>query len=160
MILEALNVHITTIDLSEEAAVLSLGELMKKEEYLSRLIGVLTRLHRDCHPSNWSPGDIVETDYEFSIILDEKLPIEVTAVVYEIQIHTVLNLSRGQHATARSLCHKAMEAYSETNCVLRQARVIERLLYLAVLDGDNAEDLLTLGLGTVSILTSTKVFLG
>lgn len=160
LILEALNVHVTSIPLGDEAASLTLGELMKREEYLSRLIGALTRLHRDCYASTWSPGDVIpgEIGDEYSIVLSETLPVEVRAVVYEIQIHTLLGLTAGGHyASARSLCQKAMDAYVDANCPLRHARVVERLLYLGIVEAENASELLTLGAGAVSALISNKV---
>lgn len=138
---------------------LNLMGIINKEEYLSRLVGALTRLHRDCSQSLWSPGDIdCPSDDEFSIVLNETFPVEVKAVVYEIQVHTLLNLGqRGHYSTARSLCYKAMEAY--VDCPLRRARVIERLLYLAILDGESTSELIALGEGVVNLLTCSKVLI-
>jgi hypothetical protein len=130
---------------------------MKKEEYLTRLVGVLTKFTRD--QSDWSPGEVnpILND-EFSIILSDTLPIEVKAAVYEIQVHVLLGMTHeGHYMTARNICRKALDIYTEANCPLRRVRVIERLLYLAVVTGDDIEDLLALGSDAISSLTSTKV---
>jgi hypothetical protein len=160
LILEALNVHLDTISVETDATVLPLGQLMKKEEYLTRLIGVLTKFTRD--QSDWSPGELTPAPSdEFSIVLNNNVSIEVKAVVYEIQVHVLLGMTHeGRYAIARNICGKALDIYAEANCTLRRARVLERLLYLAVVTGEDTEDLLALGSSAISSLTSTKVYLG
>jgi hypothetical protein len=130
---------------------------MKKEEYLTRLVGVLTKFTRD--QSDLSPGEITPLlNDEFSIVLSDTLPVEVKGVVYEIQVHVLLGMTHeGRYITARNICRKALDIYTEAGCPLRRVRVIERLLYLSVVTGDDTEDLLTLGAGAISSLTSTKV---
>jgi len=159
LILEALNVHLTSVQIEKSAAVMSLAQIMKKEEYLTRLVGSLTKFSRD--PQDWSPGDVpMELNEEFSIVLNEELPAEVRAIVYEIQIDILLGTTiAGQHDIVVSLCHKALQFYEEHDYPLRRARVIERLLYLAVLSGDQCDNPLELGTAVVRILTSSKVLL-
>lgn len=136
---------------------MSLLQIMKKEEYLTRLIGVLTKFTKD--QSGWSPGDDIPTiNDDFSIVLNDTIPIEVKAIVYEIQIHILLGMThRGQYATARRICRQILDMYTD-NYPLRRVRVIERLLYLSIVEGDDMGDLLTLGSSVIATLTSTKVF--
>jgi hypothetical protein len=154
LILEALNVHLTSVSLDMS---MSLVQIMKKEEYLTRLIGVLTKFTKD--QSDWSPGDDIPTiNDDFSIVLNDTVPIEVKAMVYEIQVHILLGMThRGQNATASRICRQILDMYTD-NYPLRRVRVIERLLYLAIVEGDEMGDLLTLGSSTIATLTSTKVF--
>jgi hypothetical protein len=130
---------------------------MKKEEYLTRLVGVLTKFTRD--QSDWSPGEITPVlNDEFSIVLSDTLPVEVKAAVYEIQVHVLLGMTHeGRYTTARNIGRKALDVYTDANCPLRRVRVVERLLYLAVVTGDDTQDLLALGASAISSLTSTKV---
>jgi hypothetical protein len=136
---------------------MSLVQIMKKEEYLTRLIGVLTKFTKD--QSDWSPGDDIPTiNDDFSIVLNDTVPLEVKAMVYEIQVHILLGMThRGQYTTARRICHQILDIYTD-NYPLRRVRVIERLLYLAIVEGDDMGDLLTLGSSAIATLTSTKVF--
>jgi len=157
LILEALNVHLTSTEVVRDAAVMSLAQIMRKQEYLMRLVGALTRFSKD--QQDWSPGEVpMEVDDEFSIVLNEDLPVEVRAIVYELQIDILLGLTiPGQYVLAQTLCHKAMTIYEEGNFPLRRARVIERLLFLAVVSGDITGDHLDLGATIVRALTTTKV---
>ena len=137
---------------------LSLAQVMKKEEYLTRLVGSLTRF--TINQSVSSPGrDEPRVDDEYSIILNESLPIEVKALVSEIQILVLSSMThQGQYEMARKICHQVLEMYTENNCPLRRMRVIERLLYLAVIDSDKGEGVLDLGRDAITILVSTKVY--
>ena len=156
MILESLNIHISRLPLAVDAAILSLNQIMRKEEYLCKLIGVLTKFTKE--QSDWSPGvDTPETSDEFSIILNDAIPLEVQALIYEIQAHVLLGMThRGQLATAKKICQKALETYSESDHPLRRIRVVERLLYLAIIDGDT-EAAIHLGATVITFLASAKV---
>lgn len=135
---------------------MSLPQVMKKEEYSMRLVGVLTKFTKD--QSGWSPGDdgpSINDDY--SIVLNDTIPIEVRAMVYEIQVHVLLGMThRGQYATARRICRQTLDMYTE-EYPIRRVRVVERLLYLAIVEGDELGDLLNLGSSAITVLTSTKV---
>jgi len=162
LILEALNVLLseglgkTWGD--EVAATMSVGQTMRKEEYMKKLVAVLTRFTKD--QGEMSPGDKeMELDEEFSIVLNDDVEVEVKALVYEIQVHVLLEMThQGRYTTAKKVGQKALKIYSEANCPLRQARVIERLLYLAVVEGEDMDDSLTLGDNAIHTLTLTKVY--
>lgn len=156
--MEALNVHLSTLSLENDAATLSLAQVMKKEEYLTRLVGSLTRFTID--QLVWSPGmDAPRVDDEYSIILNESLPVVVKALVSEIQILVFSSMThQGQHEMARKICHQVLEIYTENDFPLRRIRVIERLLYLAVVDGNKGGGVLDLGGNVITILASTKVY--
>ena len=157
LILEALNIHMESLDLANEAATMSLQQVMKKEEYLKRLIGCLTRFTKD--QSDWSPEEQPDVDEEFEITLSDTASPETKALVYEVQVHILLGMShKGTHATARKICHKALGIYTEMDCPLRRARVIERLLYLSIVDGEDVKDILDIGARTIDTLVSTKVY--
>jgi tetratricopeptide (TPR) repeat protein len=157
LILEALNVHLTSLDIAKDSAVMSLSQIAKKEEYLTRLVGALTKFSRD--QGDWSPGDIsTEINEDFSIVLNDDLPPEVRAIAYEMQVNILLGMNfPGQYGVARSLCLKAMDIYQETDYPIRRARVTERLLYLAVLSGNDSDNLLEFGTVIVRSLTTVKV---
>ena len=156
LILEALNIHIGSLDLANEVAVISFGQLMKKEEYLTRMIGCLTKFTRDM--SDWSPGEEPAMDDEFEITLSDTTPLEVKAFVYEIQVQILLGMThKGRDVSARKIAQKALDIYNETNCPVRGLRVIERLLYLAITDGEDVHDVLALGSGAITTVTSVKV---
>lgn len=158
LILEALNVHIGSLNLVDEVAEMSLGRLMKKEEYLTRLIGCVTKFTRES--SDWSPGEVPAMEDEFEITLSDTTPLEVKAFVYEVQVQILLGMTyKGREACARKIAQKALQIYKETNCPLRGVRIVERLLYLSVLDGEDVQDILNLGSGAIANLTSTKVYL-
>ena len=131
---------------------------MKEEEYLTRLVGALTKFTKD--QSDWSPGDVAPSiNDDYSIVLSEEHPIETKAAVYEIQVHVLLGMThQGQYTNARSICHQALDMYTETNCPLRRIRVIERLLYIAVIEGEGIGDLQDLGSSAITTLTTTKVY--
>ena len=162
LILEALNVLLseglgkTWGD--EVAATMSVGQTMRKEEYMKKLVAVLTRFTKD--QGEMSPGDKeMELDEEFSIVLNDDVEVEVKALVYEIQVHVLLEMThQGRYTTAKKVGQKALKIYSEANCPLRQARVIERLLYLAVVEGEDIDDSFTLGDNAIHTLTLTKVY--
>ena len=161
LILEALNVFLSEgVDGSWEGEVTGMGvtEVMRREEYLTRLVGVLTRFTKD--QGEMSPGDEgVEVDDEFSIVLNNEVGVGVKALVFEIQVHILGDMThQGRHATAKKIGRKGLEIYTETNCLLRRVRVIERLLYLAVVEGEDVDDALSLGASAISTLTSTKVY--
>lgn len=134
---------------------MSLTQIMRKEEYLTKLIGVLTKFTKD--QSGLSPGDdepVLSDD--FSIVLNDTIPVETKATVYEIQVHTLLGMTcHGQYAAARKICQQVLEMYSQFP--LRHVRVVERLLYLASVDGNEVENILRLGSDAIAMLTSTKV---
>jgi hypothetical protein len=153
--LEALNVHLSSLSLDD--AGMSLAQVMRKEEYLTRLVGVLTKFTKV--QSGWSPGDETPSmNDEFSIVLNDTFPVEVKAIVYEIQVHTLLGMTHhGQYATARRICRQSLDLYDGNQYPIRRVRVIERLLYLAIVEGEESEDLLDLGSTAVTTLTTTKV---
>lgn len=155
MILEALNIYLTSI--SVDFGTMTLSQVMRKEEYLTRLTGVLTKFTKD--QSGWSPGDdfpCINDDY--SIILNDTVPIEVKAVVYEIQLHVLLGMThQGEYTTARRICGEILDLYPETHFPIRRVRVIERLLYIAIVEGDRVGDLMNLGASAITALASTKV---
>ena len=124
---------------------------------MTRLVGVLTRFTRD--ESGWSPGmEESLNDDEYSIVLNETLSVETKSLVSEVQVHILLRMThQGQYTTARKLCRQTLETYTGLNCPLRRIRVVERLLYLAVINGDTRDDILDLGRGAITILTSPKV---
>ena len=136
---------------------MSLAQVMRKEEYLTRLTGVLTKFTKD--QSGWSPGDdfpSVHNDY--SIVLNDTVPIEVKAMIHEIQIHVLLGMThQGQYSTARKICREALDLYTENDYPIRRVRVIERLLYIAIVEGDEIGDLLNLGSSAITTLTAAKV---
>ena len=154
MILEALNVHLSTISFD---CTMCLERVIKGEEYLTRLIGVLTKFTKD--PNGWSPGDEEPNiSDDFSIVLNDTISDEVKAIVYEIQVHVLLGMThRGQYAMGRKICRQLLDIYSE-NYPLRRARVIERMLYLAIIEGSEVGDPLNLGGSAIASLTTTKVF--
>jgi hypothetical protein len=85
--------------------------------------------------------------------------VEVKALVYEIQVHVLVDMThQGRYATARNIGRKALEIYTEANCPLRRVRVIERLLHLAVVEGEGVDDALSLGASAINTLASTKVY--
>jgi hypothetical protein len=155
--LEALNIHVTTLSLESDVGTLPLTQIIKKEEYLCRLIGVLTKFTKD--QSDWSPGLEVESlDDEFSIVLNDEIPVEVKGIVYEIQVNILLGMThQGQYATARKICQRVLEMYNESHCPLRRIRVIERFLYIAIVEGDH-DNILELGSDAITTLASTKVY--
>lgn len=157
LILEALNIHIESLDLADQVATMSLQQVMKKEEYLKRLIGCLTRFTKD--QSDWSPEEQPTVDEEFEITLHDTTSPETKALVYEIQVHILLGMThKGRHATARKICHKALGIYTEMDCPLRWARVIERLLYLSIVDGEDVKDILDIGTRCIDTLVYAKVY--
>jgi hypothetical protein len=131
---------------------------MKKEEYLTRLIGVLTKFTKD--QSGLSPGDVGPSiSDEFSIVLNDTISDEVKGIVYEIQVHILVGMThRGQYAMGRKICRQLLDIYSDSY-PLRRVRVIERLLYLEIIEGSELGDLLDLGGSAIIALTTTKVFL-
>ena len=155
MILEALNIYLTSV--SVDSGTMTLPQVMRKEEYLTRLTGVLTKFTKD--QSGWSPGDdFPSVNDDYSIVLNDTVPIEVKAVVYEIQINVLLGMThQGQYTTARRICREILELYPDTHFPIRRVRVIERLLYIAIIEGDEVGDLLNLGASAITALTSTKV---
>jgi len=156
LILESMNIQIETLGLATDVAFMSLGQLMKKEEYLTRLIGCLTRFTRD--QSEWSPGEAPALDDEFELTINDTTQPEVKAFVYEVQVHILLGMThKGRDMSARKIAQKALDIYTETQCPLRRLRVIERLLYLAIMGGGDVEDLLALASEAISTLTATKV---
>jgi hypothetical protein len=136
---------------------MSLAQVMRKEEYLTRLTSVLTKFTKD--QSGWSPGDeFLSISDDYSIVLNDTVPIEVKAVIYEIQVHVLLGMThQGQCTTARRICREVLDLYSDTHFPIRRVRVIERLLYIAVVEGDEVGDLPNLGASAITSLTSTKV---
>jgi hypothetical protein len=157
LILEALNIHIGSLNLADEMATMSLQQVMKKEEYLRRLIGYLTRFTKE--QSDWSPGEGLTMDDDFEITLSDMTSPETKALVYEIQVHILLGMThKGRHATARKICHRALDIYTEMNCLLRRSRVTERLLYLSIVDGEDVKDILELGTDVINTLVSAKVY--
>ena len=136
---------------------MSLAQVMRKEEYLTRLTGVLTKFTKD--QSGWSPGDeFPSISDDYSIVLNDTVPIEVKAVIYEIQVHVLLGMThQGQYTTARRICREVLDLYPDTYFPIRRVRVIERLLYIAIVEGDEVGDLLNLGVSAITTLTSTKV---
>jgi hypothetical protein len=155
--LEALNVHLASLSLAEDASMMSLAKIMRKEEYLTKLIGVLTKFTKD--QSDLSPGDDEPLlGDEFSIVLNDTVAVEIKAIVYEAQVHILLGMTyHGQYEAARKICHQILDMYAQ--CPLRRVRVVERLLYLAIVEGNEVEDILALGSDAITTLTSTKVFL-
>jgi tetratricopeptide (TPR) repeat protein len=138
LILESMNIQIETLDLATDVAFMSLGQLMKKDEYLTRLIGCL--------------------DDEFELTINDTTPPEVKAFVYEVQVHILLGMThKGRDMSARNIAQKALDIYTQTQCPLRRLRVIERLLYLAIMGGGDVEDLLALASEAISTLTAAKV---
>jgi hypothetical protein len=130
---------------------------MQREEYLCRLTGTLTKFTQD--QGELSPG--VETapgiNTEFSIVLGDSVALEAKALVYEIQIHILLGMTHeGRCAVAKKICQRTLDLYSEVEYPLRRVRVIERLLYLAVVEGDPME-VMDLGASAVTLLASGKV---
>jgi len=136
---------------------MGVAEVMRREEYLAKLVAVLTRFTKD--QGEMSPGDKeVELDEEFSIVLNDDVAVEVKALVYEIQVHVLVDMThQGRYATAKNIGRKALEIYTEANCPLRQVRIIERLLHLAVVEGEGVDDALNLGASAINTLASTKV---
>jgi len=161
LILEALNVLLSEGlggTWGEESAGMGVAEVMRREEYLTKLVAVLTRFTKD--QGEMSPGDNeMELDEEFSIILNDDVAVEVKALMYEIQVHVLVDMThQGRYATARNIGRKALEIYTEANCPLRRVRVIERLLHLAVVEGEGVDDALSLGASAINTLASTKVY--
>jgi len=130
---------------------------MRKEEYLTRLIGSLTRFSRD--QRDCSPGDVPHAESEdFSIMLNDSLPVQTKAIIYEIQVDILLGLAHtGQNLLIENLCHKAMDIYGDAQCPLRRVRVAERLLYLAVVEGNISSHSIDLGSSAIRNLTAMKV---
>ena len=82
---------------------------------------------------------------------------DVKALVHEIQVHVLVGMThQGQYATARRICHKILEMYSD-EYPIRRVRVIERLMYITVVDGNAASETLKLGSEAITKLTTTKV---
>ena len=162
LILEALNVLLSEglgeTSANEMVAGMSIGQVMRNEEYMTKLVAVLTRFTKD--QGEMSPGDKeMELDEEFSIVLNDDVGVQVKALVYEIQVHVLMEMThQGRYATAKKIGQKALEIYTEANCPLRRVRVIERLLYLAVVEGEDVDDSLSLGRCAINTLTSTKVY--
>jgi hypothetical protein len=130
---------------------------MRKEVYLTKLIGSLTKFSRD--QRDWSPGDIpyAESD-DFSIMLNDSLTPQMKAIIYEIQVEILLGMTyKGRTAPIKNLCQKAMEIYEDNHCPLRRIRVAERLLYLAVLEGDISPEPIDIGAQAIRNLTAMKV---
>src|SRR5271170_1800105 len=154
LILEALNVLLSEGlggTFGEESAGMGVAQVMRKEEYLTKLVAVLTRFTKD--QCEMSPGDNgTSLDEEFSIVLNDEVGVEAKALVYEVQVRVLVDMThQGRYATAKKIGRKALEIYTETNCPLRRVRVIERLLYLAVVEGEDVDD--SLSLGTTAINT-------
>jgi len=133
-------VHLSVLELTADMACLSVPQIMRKEEYLTRLIGILTRFAKQAESeSEWSPGDdgVPIPNPEFSIILEDHVPLEIKAMVYEIQIHILLGMTHpSRYAAAAKLCRHALLMYDDLDCTLRCVRIIERLLYISVVEGD------------------------
>ena len=160
MVLDALNVHLEVLDVSEDTTSMSVCQIMKKEVYLTRLIGVLTCFTKHVE-TEWSPGDEaarVGVDDHFSITLNENVPLEVQAMVYEIHIHILLGMTHpGRYVVARRICAQAFLLYLECECSLRCVRIIERLLYITVVDGGDIDSVLKYGEKAIDWLTSKQV---
>ena len=155
LILEALNVHLTSI--SVDSGTMTLAQVMRKEEYLTRLTSVLTKFTKDQFES--SPGgDFPSVSDDYSIVLNDTVPIEVKAVIYEIQVHVLLGMThQGQYTTARRICREVLDLYPDTDFPIRRVRVVERLLYIAIVEGHEVGDLLDLGASAITTLATTKV---
>ena len=78
--------------------------------------------------------------------------------IHEIQIHVLLGMThQGQYSTARKICREVFDLYAENHYPIRRVRVIERLLYIAIVEGDEPGDLLNLGSSAIATLTAAKV---
>jgi len=147
--------HLTTITFD---FTMSIPQIVKKEEYLARLIGALTKFTND--QSTASPGDFddeFDEGHEFALQLSEALSPEIRDLVYEIQVHLLCGMTHaGRIVTARGLCDQALREYGE-EFPLRRVRVMERYLYLALVAGDHPEKFVEMGLTAISLLTSKKV---
>lgn len=145
--------HLTGITFDFTASV---PAIIRKEEYLARLIGALTKFTKT---QGATPGDFdddFDDENEFCVQLAESLSREVRGLVYEIQIHLLCGMTHaGRVETARGLCEKAFREYDEF--ALRRIRVVERYLYLAVVAGEDPAKFVEMGLSATSQLTSTKV---
>ena len=160
LILEALNVLLSEglgPKWGDEVVGMSVGQVMRKEEYMTKLVAVLTRFTKE--QGEMSPGEKeMCLDEEFSIVLNNDVDMEVKALVFEMQVHVLLEMTHpGRYVTTKKLARRALDIYAEENCPLRRVRVIERLLYLAVVEGEDIDDALTLGASAINTLTSTKV---
>ena len=137
---------------------MSIPQIIKREEYLARLIGALTKFTKD--HSMASPGDFddgFDEAREFSLQLSETLSPEIRDLVYEVQIHLLCGMTHaGRIMTARGLCEQALQDYGD-EYPLRRVRVMERYLYLAVVAGDHPEKYIEMALTAVLPLTSKKV---
>jgi hypothetical protein len=144
-----LNVYLETVD-NSELVCCSLGEIMGKHEYMAKLIGMLTKFTKD--RSDWSPGDPISLDSDFSIILNDAIPVEVKAIVYEIQISILLGMSHQRIDVVKGLCEKALAIYEENVFPIRRVRVIERMLYTFMIQGDSFPNALEIGNNALQIL--------
>jgi hypothetical protein len=148
--------HLTGITFD---STMSIPQIVKKEEYLTRLVGALTKFTKD-QSTTASPGDFDDgfDEGEFSLEVSEALPAETRALVYEIQIHLLCGMTHVTRViTARGLCDKALREYGEENFPLRWVRVVERYLYLGVVGGNDRAKFTEMGLSGISLLTSNKV---